>query len=177
MQSKLAARLEAADSGLRHLAAIVAFGGGIALAALMGVTLVAVNWRYVLNDPIFGIEDISTMALTVVVASSVAFGAQRGAHVSVNVISYFGGRSLTRITDVAARLLSFAIVSTAAYALFLKGGCGLACGATTNNLSIVHTPFYYVLALCLTVYAAVILLQLFLGIAHWNGHDPYEPDA
>ncbi|MCY3880366.1 MAG: TRAP transporter small permease [Rhodobacteraceae bacterium] len=172
----MASAFAAIDVWLRRLTSLLAVGGGVALTGLVGVTVIAVFWRYVLNDPIYGIEDVSTMALTVVVAASVAFGAQRGAHVSVNVIRFVGGRRLTRVTDIVCRILGTSIVALAAYALFVKGSCGLPCGAITNNLSIVHTPFYYFLGLAMALYAGVILLQLVVGITAWEGADPNEPD-
>ena len=56
----------AADAALS-----VGGGAGVALAVLVGFTVVAVFWRYALNDPIFGVEDVSTMALTIVVSAAI----------------------------------------------------------------------------------------------------------
>jgi TRAP-type C4-dicarboxylate transport system permease small subunit len=163
-----------AEEQLGHLAGLFAIGGGIAIVALVGITMVGVFWRYVLNKPIFGIEDVSTMALTIVVAASVAYGAHHRAHVSVNIITMVAGRRFTRITDLLSRGLGVAMLAVATYALVKKGGCGLPCGAITNNLSIVHTPFYYVLALAIGSYALLLMVQLLIGLAHWGGTDPNE---
>ena len=163
------------ESQLGRLAGLFAMLGGIALGGLMLTTVVAVFWRYVLNDPIFGLEDVSTMALTVVVAAAVAFGAHHKAHVGINVIKFFAGRTTTRLTDLLARSVSFSIVGLSTYAVFTKGSCGLECGAITNNLSIVHTPFYYVLGFALLSYTLLLLVQLLMGLAYWNGEDPNEP--
>jgi TRAP-type C4-dicarboxylate transport system permease small subunit len=163
-----------AEKQLGRIAGLLAVFGGISIVALMVITMVGVFWRYVLNNPIFGIEDVSTMALTVVVAASVAYGAHHQSHVSVNIITMVAGRRVTRFTDVLARGLGFAMLSVATYALFKKGGCGLPCGAITNNLSIVHTPYYYVLALAIGSYALLLLIHLLIGLAHWSGVDPNE---
>lgn len=162
------------DRQLGHLAGLLAVLGGVAVVVLMLITVVSVFWRYALRAPIFGIEDVSTMALTVVVAGAVAWGARHNAHISVNVISFVGGRHLTRVTDVVVRILGVVVVTLAAYALFIKGGCGKPCGSLTNNLGIVHTPFYYLLSFSLASYAAMLLVQLIVGILHWNGEDPNE---
>ena len=77
------------EKQLGRLAGLFSLIGAISIIALMSVTVVAVFWRYILNSPIFGIEDISTMTLTVVVAASVAYAAYQNAHVSVNVIKFF----------------------------------------------------------------------------------------
>jgi hypothetical protein len=73
---------------------------------------------------------------------------------------------------VLARLLGIAIVGFATWALFKKGACGLPCGAITNNLSIVHTPFYYILGVAMGSYAILLILHLLIGFAHWSGEDP-----
>ncbi len=39
---------------------------------LVGLTVVSVFWRYLLNDPIFGITDLSRMSLAVIVAGALA---------------------------------------------------------------------------------------------------------
>ena len=49
--------------------------GGVALVVMVATVGVAVVARYVLNEPIFGAEDISAMALVVVVASAIVYGA------------------------------------------------------------------------------------------------------
>ena len=162
------------DRGLGILAGLFAAAGAAALAVLLGVTVVAVVWRYALNAPIFGIEDVSTMALVVVVAASVAHGARRGAHIAIDLIGRFG-RRLTRLTDVAARALGAGMLVLAAWALADRGSCGLPCGAITSNLGIAHTPFYHALAAALGLHALVLLLQLALGLIHWSGEDPNEP--
>ena len=149
--------------------------GGLALTVLAGLTVVAVFRRYALNDPIFGVEDLSAMTLTTVVAAAVAGGACRGAHVSVNVIGYFAGRRITRVSGATARLLGLGAAAVAAYALFAKGSCGLPCGAVTGSLSIVHTPFYYVLGTALAACALLLLIHFLVGLAHWSGEDPDAP--
>lgn len=166
--------LSGAQGRLDKHSQLIAALGGAALVALVAVTVVAVFWRYILNSPIFGIEDVSTMTLTVVVAASVAYGAHKQAHVGVNIIGFAFSRRVTRVTDLAARTLTFAIAAIAGYALFAKGSCGLPCGHITSNLAIPHPPFYFVLGAAMLSYAAVLLFQIAVGIANWTGEDPNE---
>lgn len=166
--------LVASERQLGRLAGLFAVVGGLAIFGLMAITVVGVFARYVMHDPIFGIGDLSMMTLTVVVAASVAYGAHNQAHVSVNVITWFASRTVTRVTDLVARLLGVAILIFASYGLFTKGSCGLPCGQITNNLSIVHTPFYYVLGLATASYAALLLVHLLVGLVHWSDYDPNE---
>ena len=166
---KILARAELWHARANGLLAVL---GGVSVFFLVGVTMTAVFSRYVLNDPIYGIEDLSTMGMTVVVAGAVAYGADKGSHVSVNVIGMMAGRATTRYTDVLARLLGIGIVSVATYALFTKGSCGLPCGDITNNLSILHWPFYYILGFAMASYAVLLVVHLLIGLARWSGEDP-----
>lgn len=164
-----------AERYCRRSAAVFAAAGGAALAVLLGATVAEVFRRHAMNDSLHWIEDVSTMSLTVVVAGAVAYGAGEGSHVCLNLIVRLAGRSATRITDAAARLLGVGVTATAAYALFAHGGCGVACGAVTGGVSIPHAPFYYALGASLAIYGLLLATQLLLGLATWNAEDPNEP--
>jgi len=164
-----------AEAFCGRVAAAFAVAGGVALAVLLGITVAEVFWRYVLNDSLLWIEDVSTMSLAVVVAAAVAYGAREGSHVCVNLIARFAGRRVTRVTDAVARLLGVGATAVAAYALFVHGSCGLPCGDVTGSVSIPHLPFYYALGASLAAYGLLLLSQLLLGFAVWHAEDPNEP--
>ncbi|MEO1249653.1 MAG: TRAP transporter small permease [Pseudomonadota bacterium] len=162
------------EKGLRRIAGLFAILGGVALFALAGITIFSVFYRYVLRDPIFGIEDVSTMTMTIVVAGSITWAAANRGHVSVNVLPMVAGRGVSRFTDLMGRIVSFTILAIAAYGLAVKGSCGLPCGAITSNLSIPHPPFYFVLSAAMGFAALWVLMQILIGLIHWNGVDPHE---
>lgn len=162
------------ERGLSVIAGAFAMAGGVALLGLTAITGVAVFYRYVLRSPIFGIEDYSTMGLTVIVAASIAWAAVHQGHVSVNIITLFAGRRVTRVTDLLARTVSFGILAFASYALFEKGQCGLPCGALTASVGIIHTPFYYGLSLSMGFFAVLVLSHIVIGFVHWTDTDPNE---
>lgn len=149
--------------------------GGATVVFAVGLTVVSVIWRYVLNSPIHGIEDLSRMSLAVIVAGSIAYGARQGAHVKVDVLEMVGGRAWTRFTDVVVRVLSLLVVGATAWALFEEGVCGFECGEFTDNLGLPHRPFQWFLALSMLLYTLVILLELLVGIANFGAsRDPNE---
>ncbi len=162
------------DKWLGLCAGLLAVLGSLGLIALVGVTGTAVFARYVLNDPIFGIDDVSSMLLTVVAAAALIYGARHQAHVSVNVLTMFAGRRVTRVTDAVMRLLGVAVVGLAAFALFWKGRCGFECGAFTPNIEIPHPPFYYLMGVVMALYTLQLLLHLIVGLAHFGTADPNE---
>jgi len=149
--------------------------GALAAVLLTGLTCVAVVWRYVLGQPIYGIHDIANLTLAVCVACAFSYGARRGAHVNVDVLERLGGRRVTRHTDVAARLIGIVAVGFTAWALADKGSCGRACGNLTQDLAIPHLPFYMLLALGFGLYALILVRELRAGLAAWGAErDPHE---
>ena len=159
---------------LKRVAGIFAIIAGIALVGLCGLTVVSVFYRYALRNPIHGVEDLSTMALAVLVAGSIAWAASVQGHVAVNILPAVMGRAASRFTDLFARLLTAAMLLIAAWALVVKGSCGMACGAFTPNTGILHMPFYFALAAALLLYGLMVLVHVAIGLRHWTGRDPNE---
>lgn len=155
--------VRALDRAIGAVAAALALAGGLCLAGLVAVTVVGVVARYLFNDPIFGIEDVSSMLLAVIVAAAIVFGARRGAHVSVDVLARHIGPGVSRIVDRVVRAVGALTVGTAAWALAAKGSCGFPCGAFTANLEILHRPFYFALALAFGLYALQLALEAVAG--------------
>ncbi|MCR9135220.1 MAG: TRAP transporter small permease subunit [Alphaproteobacteria bacterium] len=168
-------QVSATDKFIGLAAGGFAFVGGAGIVVLMLITLVGVFWRYALNNPIFGIGDLSVMTLTIVAACAVAFGATKQAHVSVNIITIFFGRNVTRFTDAAMRLAAIFITGLAAYALFSKA-CGFEKACITENLSLEHRNFYRFLGLGMAFYMIVFATHLVIGLRCFNSVDPNEPD-
>ena len=152
----------------------VAYIGSFTMASLVGITGVAVVFRYIINDPIFGIYDISEMVLLTTVACSFAYGGREGAHVAVDILNLVGGRRVTRWTDVLVRLLGIGITTVTVYALLVQGNCGLRCGHFTPNLAIPFKPFYIILAFGLGAYGLVLIAEFVDGLRHFR--DPIDPN-
>lgn len=132
-------------------------------------------WRYILNDPLFGITDISRMSLAVIVMGALAYGGRRGGFVHVDILAAVGGRRVTRYTDIAVRLVSIAILALATYGLREEARCGFECGEFTDNLEIVHTPFYWMLTVAMATYVLMLACELAIGLEHFRDRrDPFE---
>ena len=105
LASRLGAGGHGPEAAFAWLVRGFAVAGGVALVVMVATVVVAVVSRYLLNEPIFGAEDISAMALVVVVASAIVYGAWDNAHVAVDAIDSIAPKRATRVTDVVARLL------------------------------------------------------------------------
>ena len=162
-----------ADRLIGRLATVMAVIGGLAIAGLVIITVVAVLWRYGFNDPIFGISDLSVVTLTIVAGSAVAYGARHGAHVSVNVIAYVADRRLLRWSDALMRAATITITGLATWGLFTKA-CGIEKACITSNFSIEHRPFFWFLGLALGLYTLHVMVEFLTGLWHFRGNDPNE---
>ena len=132
-------------------------------------------WRYILNDPLFGITDISRMSLAVIVMGALAYGGRRGGFVHVDILAAVGGRRVTRYTDIVVRVASIAILALATYSLREEARCGFECGEFTDNLGIVHTPFYWMLTVAMATYVLMLACELAIGLMHFHApRDPFE---
>jgi TRAP-type C4-dicarboxylate transport system permease small subunit len=173
MSMKLTKIVAWIDKQLSRLTGLFALVGSIGVFGLMIIIIIGVFWRYVLGNPIFGIDDLSKLILSIVAAAAVIYGARNNAHVSVNVIDIFCGRRVTRITDAIMRTLAVVILAAASYALSSKA-CGMAEACITENLSVEHEPFYYILSAAIALYSLHILTQLIVGLLHFNTQDPND---
>ncbi len=165
------------DAARRALTAAFAIAGGAALLLLLGVTVAEVVARHLMGFSLLGAEDLATMCLTVFVAGAVVCAAREGGHVSVDLIGRFGGHRLTRATDVLSRLLGTGATAAAAVALFAKGGCGVECGEVTGSLGIVHTPFYYALAVSMATLSLLLASRIIRRPAARGEGDPRAESA
>lgn len=136
--------------------------GICAVCVLAVVTLISVFWRYVLNDPIFSIEDISTMALTILVASAITYAGREGAHLSVDLLPKTKSPTINRWHVFGIKLFSLIAALLICFSLFKAGLCGSDCGLITANLGISHAPFYFFFAFSFFIYATFVLKELFL---------------
>ena len=162
-------------SWLDRISSVLAVVGGAMTVALVVLTVIAVFFRYILNNPIFGVDDLSQVALSVVVAGSMAYGARAGAHVHVDILGMVGGRKVTRYTDVFVRAVGAGIVGLTAYGLVDQGLCGMRCGNFTPNLTIPHLPFYMLLSAAMAAYAVILAAELIVGLIHFrDAEDPNE---
>ena len=154
---------------------VIAYFGTFTMASLVVITGIALVFRYIINDPNFGIYDVSEMVLLTTVACSFAYGGREGAHVAVDILGMIGGRKVTRWTDIIVRLLGIGIIAVTVYGLLVQGSCGMPCGHFTPNLAIPFMPFYIILSAGLGAYGVVLAAEFLDGLRSFRDFvDPNE---
>lgn len=135
---------------------------GIAAFISLGITIVvSVFWRYVLNRPIFGSEDVATMCLSAVVASAIAYAGHQNGHITIDLMPRSRYPAIEKTRIAVATLVHAGAAVVLSYALLKSGLCGLRCGAITSTISIPHAPFYFFLAAALLLNAISYVVAAF----------------
>jgi len=145
------------DTVLTTLALVI---GGAALAFMMILgTLNVLVMRKWLNAPILGAEDYLILSLVVLVATAIPFGGRVGAHIEIEIFESRMSPGFDRWSMALLRLVGAVLMAVMAVQLYEAGHKASKFGETTQQLLISYEPFYYVLAVCIGLYAVVLLID------------------
>ena len=172
-QTPLDRAVVAFDRAIRWLA----IAGGVVLIAMVLLTVVDVGLRK-FHEPIFGRQNISELALLVVVFFAIAYCGRVKGHVSVDLIANIAGPRLLRVTDVLVNLIGAGVFGVLTWRALIAAEHAIEIERVSNLLAIPHWPFYYVIALGSTLYAIVQIIDAARAFAGRNAdpsHDTKGP--
>ena len=135
------------------------FCGGLTVFGLLGLTVADVVFRYALNAPIFGGQDVSRLVLLLCVAFSIAYGGRTGAHVSVEVFTKLIGPWFERAAAIGVKLVGAVVLAVMARQLYLAGLLSRELEEGSQLLEIPFEPFYHALAVGMGLYALVLAVE------------------
>jgi len=138
---------------------VALYCGGVVLATLMTVIIVDVMGRYLLNWPLFGALDLSTVLLVLAVACAIGYGGRTGAHVTADMVSTLVGPRFEFYSGVAVKIAATAIVSVWSWRLFVTGNVARRLGESTQLLNIPFEPVYKALSFGVGIYALVLAIE------------------
>ena len=137
--------------------------GGIVLAGMTTLSIFNVLiMRKALNNPIYGAEDVMVLALVVVVALAIPFGARAGAHIEIELFETVFSKRFDRFSLIAMKIIGIITMSVMSWRLWLAGGEAAMFGESSQNLLIPFGPFYKVLAVSTAFYAFIMLVELLI---------------
>ncbi len=136
------------------------FCGGLTVLGLLGLTVADVVFRYALNAPIFGGQDVSRLVLLLCVAFSIAYGGRTGAHVSVEVFTKLIGAWFERLAATLVKLVGAVVMAVMARQLYLTGRLATELEEGSQLLDIPFEPFYHALAVGMGLYALVLAVEV-----------------
>ncbi len=151
------------DALLSKIAVIV---GAASLFVLTGLIVCDVTLRYFFNAPIFGAQDISVLALIMVVTVAIPYAGRAGMHVFVEALDKVLGKRANRIADIIVRLVGCTTVSILTYHLILGAIEVEEFEETTASLELSFAPFYQALAVGFAFYALIMLIEALILLRH-----------
>ncbi|MBI3014259.1 MAG: TRAP transporter small permease subunit [Candidatus Tectomicrobia bacterium] len=149
---------------LSRLTKGLGYVAGIILMVLMGMTILDVAGRYLFDDPVPGVFELTQIMMSILVAFGLAYCGTRKGHVGVDIFFHRFPRPLQRISNLLTGvpslvLLILIVVQTYQHGLEVESN-----HTVSGILSIPLYPFIFVTALGMAFYALVILLDLVRGV-------------
>ena len=135
--------------------------GGTTLVFMTGYSVWNVLvMRKALNSPIVGAEDLLILSLVVIVALSIPLGARTGAHIEIEVLESRMSAWFAKWSMIVMKIIGCGLLGFMAWRLWHAGGTASKFGETTQQLLISYEPFYYLLAVSVSIYALVLVLDI-----------------
>lgn len=148
------ATLEKGADGLTRLSALT---GTLGLFVAVAVTLVDVIGRF-FGSPLTGAQDISTMAMVLIVFGGMALCDKIGGHISVDIFENSMPGWMVRLGDVVSALLGAAIFVGIAWTTWDSAALSRMLNLATNIINLPKAWFQYFVI----VAALITALGMFL---------------
>lgn len=145
----------------------LAWVAGACLIFMMGLISFAVVMRYVVGQPLLGVNEIVQLTAVALVMAALPYCTWHNGHVAVDVFDRAIGHWGRLIGDIGSRALSIFLLSVLCKRAVLKALDAHEFGDVTNMLGLPIWPFYAILAagvgLCVLIYAEQILAEFVTG--------------
>ncbi|MDF0603013.1 TRAP transporter small permease [Psychromarinibacter sp. C21-152] len=142
------------------LISLSAFLGTLGLLTELVIILVDVIGR-AFGAPLYGSQDITTMAMVILVFGAMALCDRRGGHISVDLLENRFPGVLNRIIDVTAALIGAVIFFGLAWAVNESAKISVMLNLSTNLIELPKAWFQY----ALSVFAVITGLAMVLRAA------------
>jgi TRAP-type C4-dicarboxylate transport system permease small subunit len=116
--------------------------------------------RKLLNSPMIGAEEFLILALVVIVALSIPFGARTGAHIEIDFLESRMSAAFAKWSMILVKCAGFVLLAIMSWRLWHAGGSAARFGETTQLLYIPYGPFYHLLAVSIGIYVVVLILDI-----------------
>ena len=143
-----------ADSLISLSAAI----GGIGLIFEVVLILLDVVFRF-FGAPIVGAQDMSQMAMTIVVFGGMALCDKFGGHVAVDIFEPFFPRWMNHLTDVVSAFLGALIFACLAWTIYESAKISILLHLATNIIGLPKNYFQWAVCLFSAITAFAMLLR------------------
>ena len=143
------------ERGLR----LLAYAGGLILAALAALVIYEIFMRYFFNRPFRGGYEMTELAMAAIVACGLPYTAIRGGHVSVDILSRWLDRPIFRWLNFAVHAVGAAMLALLSWRAFDYAAGGMSYGDMTNMMRIPKYPFQFAVAISTGLFSAVLAIH------------------
>jgi len=154
----------AAGPVARGIRIVLSVTAGALLMALMGLTVVDVVGRYLMNAPVKGAAEVSELLLVSIVFLGLPAVCLDGGHVTVDLVT----KSLPRITErprlFVTGLISAGVLAVICWRLWAYGGQVDGYHLVTNSLRLPVAPVIWFCAIFTGISAAITLAMAFAAL-------------
>lgn len=149
---------------------------GLLLVFMMGLIAVAVIMRYVIGQPILGVNEIVQLNAVAIAMLALPYATHRGIHVRADLFDTMLGRWGRFSGDLLTRALSIAALWFLVDRAWAKTLDALEFGDSTNMLGLPIWPFYGLLALGMGLSILIFAVQFIAILASGRPHGEHRYD-
>lgn len=139
----------------------------ISLSAVLGALALLFVVLIVLSDvigrsfghPLYGAQDMTTMAFVIAVFGGMALCDKRGSHICVDLFERYFPPSLNHLIDILVDLLGGVIFVTISHAVFKAAALSVMLNLRTNLLGLPQAWFQWTLAALALITGIALLLR------------------
>jgi len=141
----------------------------VALVLVNALIVADVLLRRLANSPIHGTSDVRSLAFSIIVFCSLAWGAVNNRHIELDLITRRLPKTAQRILEVIMIFLTTVILGVMGWQIMMQGISLQAYHAESTILEIPMHPFLYVAAFASLMLALAFLVRLLRAIGNLRG--------
>jgi TRAP-type transport system small permease protein len=139
----------------------LAWVSGLLLVGIMLLMTTDVFFRYILNQPIVGVQELVQLGIALVVMLAMPHCARQNSHIKVDVFDQVLGPRGRAFGDGLSRLVGACVLALLVYKASLKALDAWEYEDVTNMLELPVWPVYAAISLGMGLYVLVLLLELY----------------
>jgi TRAP-type transport system small permease protein len=147
------------ERGLERILRIIAYGGGLVLAALMLLVIYEINMRYFFGRPFRGGYELTELAMSLIVALGLPYTAIMREHVTVDLLGRWLDLPVMRWLVALVHLAGAVFLAYVAWRAWIYASGSLRGSDMTNMMRIPKHPFQFAVAISLGLFALVLALE------------------
>ncbi|WP_246022213.1 TRAP transporter small permease [Pararhodobacter zhoushanensis] len=150
--------LRTLDTFAGRVIALAAVLGTLGLLAEVVVILIDVIGRY-FGSPLRGAQDVTQMAMVVLVFGGMALCDRQGGHIAVDLFERSFPNWLNKLTDIVAAVLGALVFGLIAWNMWKSASISQMLNLSTNIINLPKDWFQYYVVVCSVITAAGMTLR------------------